>query len=498
MNSKKNGKKKLVWWITGGSVLLIVVIIILFLAFGKDSRPIVEAGKAEKMEKLTAIVTASGEIKPKVYVNLQSEIAGVITDLYVKEGDRVNKGDVLLKIDPIQTEADTRAAEFQLRSTEEDARNTERQIETAKMNVKITEANLASANADLEQAKANLEMEAESFKRKQSLHEDNLISKDEYDIARSQYRVAQTRVDSAQARIDELKTRIDVSKVGIKQMEDSYRSAVARVEQFKAMVTRARDLLSKTVLTSPITGVITSLVVEKGERAVPGTLNNPAATLMTIADLSVIEAEVKVDETDIIHLRLNQPVAVKVDALPDQTLKAHVTEIGNSAIIQPGQQEVVGGSEQAKDFKVVAQLDNPPASLRPGLSTTVDITTAVKNDVLAVPLQALVMREVELNPVGGVVHEWQKSDKDKAAAAKKKPKLMEKQGVFVLTKDNRAVFTIVETGITGETNIEVNKGLKEGDELVTGSFKTLRTLKDGDFVVKKKAAAPGAETKTEE
>jgi HlyD family secretion protein len=496
--NKKNGKKKLVWWIAGGSVLLIIVIIILFVAFGKDSRPVVEAGKVEQMDKLTALVTASGEIKPKVYVNLQSEIAGVITDLYVKEGDPVTKGDLLLKIDPIQTEADTRAAEFQLRSTEEDARNTQREIETAGMNVRITKANLASAVADLEQAKANLEMDTESFKRKQSLHEENLISKEEYDMARAQFKVAQTRVDAAQARIDELKTRIEVSQVNIKQMEDGYRSAQARVEQFKAMVTRARDLLSKTVLTSPITGVITSLVVEKGERAVPGTLNNPAATLMTIADLSIIEAEVKVDETDIIHVKLNQPVAVKVDALPDQTLKAHVTEIGNSAIIQPGQQQVVGGSDQAKDFKVVAQLDKPPVTLRPGLSATAEITTAVKTDVLAVPLQALVMREVELGPLGNVVHDWQKDAKTKAADAKKKPKLVEKQGVFVLTKDNRAVFTLVETGITGETNIEVLKGLQKDEEIVTGSFKTLRTLKDGEFVTKKRAAVQGPGAKAEE
>ena len=394
----------------------------------------------------------------------------------------MRKGDVLLKIDPFQTEADARSAEFQFRATEEESRNTKQQIEEAKLNLRITEANLQSVQAELDQAQINLEHESSLFKRKQQLHEDNLVSREEYDLARSSHRLAESRVVAAKARLSELKIRIEVSTINIQQMENSYQAAVSRVGHYQAMLDRARDLLNKTVLTSPLTGVITKLEVEKGERAVPGMMFNPSATLMTIADLSVIETEVKVDETDIVNVKLNQPVTVKVDALPDQPLKGHVTEIGNSAITTG----TATTTDQAKDFKVVVQLDNPPALLRPGLSATAEITTSVKEDALAIPLQAVVMREVELDGIGGVVHPWQKKDANKAKDGKK-PKLVEKQGVFKLDKDNRAVFVLVETGITGETKIEVLKGLNEGDEIVVGSFKTLRNLKDGDFVQKRRA-----------
>ncbi|HOB53186.1 MAG TPA: efflux RND transporter periplasmic adaptor subunit [Acidobacteriota bacterium] len=474
-------KKRAMWWIAGGVALVVIIIVILLLAFKSNGRPIVEADQVQLADKLTAIVTASGEIKPKNYVDLQSEITGVIQELYVKEGDSVRKGDVLLKIDPFQTEADARSAEFQYRATEEEARNTKHQIDEAKLNLRITEANLQSARAELDQAQINLEHEASLFKRKQQLHEDNLVSREEYDLARSSFRLAESRVEAAKARLSELETRIEVSKVNIEQMETSYQAAASRVGQFQAMLDRARDLLNKTVLTSPLTGVITKLEVEKGERAVPGMMFNPSATLMTIADLSVIETEVKVDETDIVNVKLNQPVIVKVDALPDRPLKGHVTEIGNSAITTG----TTTTTDQAKDFKVVVQLDNPPVQLRPGLSATAEITTAVKENILAIPLQAVVMREVELDGIGGVVHPWQKKDAKKENDAKK-PKLVEKQGVFKVDKENRVVFVLVETGITGETKIEVLKGLTDRDEIVVGSFKTLRNLKDGDFVQKRR------------
>ena len=478
-------KKRMLWWISGGAVLLAALIGILFWAFGNDNRPIVEVDKVQQVNRLTALVTASGEIKPKNYVDLQSEITGVIEELLVKEGDPVTKGQVLLKIDPLQTEAEKRAAEFQLRSSEDDAANTKHRIAEAELMVRISEANLQTSYAELEQAKANLENEESLFKRRQQLHEENLISREEYDQAKSSLRVMQSRLTAAQSRIEELKTRIEVSKISIQQMKSNYESSLNRIGQYRAMLDRANDLLEKTVLVSPLTGIITKLEVEKGERAVPGTLNNPSATLMTIADLSVIEAEVKVDETDIINVKLNQEVTVKVDALPDQPLKGHVTEIGNSAITAG---QAIGGTEEAKDFKVVIQLDNPPGLLRPGVSATADINTATKGGVLAIPLQALVMREVELDPLGQLVHEWQKKPGDKKKeAAKKDEKPLEKQGVFRVDKDNRAIFTLVETGITGETNIEVLKGLKEGEEIAVGTFKVLRNLKDGDFVKKKKA-----------
>ena len=242
------------------------------------------------------------------------------------------------------------------------------------------------------------------------------------------------------------------------------------------MVSRSQDLLSKTVIASPLAGVITQMNVEVGERAVPGTLNNPAATLMVIADLSVIEAEVEVDETDIVDLELGQRAEVKVDALPDTPIDGVVTEIGNSAIQKVGQQQ------EAKDFKVVIQLKEPPASLRPGLSCTGEITTATRQEVLSIPMQALTVREFPVDEEGNLVRD---KDQDKKKPARSSRKEKEFEGVFRVV-DGKAEFVPVETGILGDTNIELKSGLEEGAEIVTGSYKTLRSLADGDRVKAKK------------
>jgi HlyD family secretion protein len=210
--------------------------------------------------------------------------------------------------------------------------------------------------------------------------------------------------------------------------------------------------------------------VEVGERAVPGTLNNPAATLMVIADLSVIEAEVEVDETDIVDVALGQRAVVKVDALPDTPLEGSVTEIGNSAIQTVSQ-------EEAKDFKVVIQLKSPPDSLRPGLSCTGEITTAVREDVLAVPMQALAVREFPVDESGALIKEKVGGVEEKDPEQKRE----EFEGVFRVV-DGKAEFVPIETGILGDTEIEVLSGLTEGAEIITGSFQTLRDLSDGDSV----------------
>ncbi|RPJ80871.1 MAG: HlyD family efflux transporter periplasmic adaptor subunit, partial [Acidobacteria bacterium] len=234
------------------------------------------------------------------------------------------------------------------------------------------------------------------------------------------------------------------------------------------------------------------LNVEKGERAVPGTLNSPSATLMEIADLSVIEAEVEVDETDIVNVKVGQEAEVKVDALRDNVLKGKVTEVGNSAI------QALTSQSEAKDFKVVITLEKPPLSLRPGLSCVADITTATRQSVLVIPMQALTIREFEVDKAGKMIKPpVEKEKKGKVVkAAEKKPgetsKKVEKkefQGVFIV-KNDKAEFVEVKTGVSGDTDIEVLSGLKPGTEIVTGSFKTLRTLKDGD-AVKKEVAKKG-------
>ena len=458
--------------------VVVIVTLLIFAIAGSDKGIPVTVEKVKRVNKLVSIVSASGEIKPKEYVDLQSEIAGVIRELYVKEGDRVKKGDILLKIDPVQTEADFEAAKYQLMSAEEDAKNTKKAIDEAILNLEITRAQIKSAKAKLAQALANYNKEKKSFERKKILMKDELISEEDYDLAKASLEVAKSTYEAEKANLEQLETQYKISKINIEKMKNSYRSSLNRVKQLKAMLKRSRDIFEKTILRSPITGVITKLNVEKGERAVPGTLNNPAATLMTIADLSIIQAEVKVDETDIINVKVGQKAKVLVDALPDIKINGVVTEVGNSALNTGS--SLTTSSQEAKDFKVVVQLINPPDSLRPGLSATADITTAVKKDVIAIPIQAVVVREVYIGKDGKIIKK--KPFGNKGKNLKKK----ELQGVFVVGKDWKVHFTPVKTGIMGENLIEIKSGLFGGEKIVTGTFKALRRLKDGTLVKESK------------
>jgi HlyD family secretion protein len=471
-------------------VIACVLVLAAIIGFSVNARRTDQIGvqmeKVDTRDTLIAKVAATGEIRPKNYVELQSEIAGVVTDVYVKEGDTVRKGDLLLRIDPTQTETESRAQQSMLDIARTDALNQQAQITLQTTNLERDRANVRVAEAELHRAERMLEIAHSSFARKQELFEQNLISRDLYDQAKNELLTAETAEKTAVAHLAQAQAQLEVSRVVIEQARNSFKSAEHRIAQNVAMLNRTQDLLSKTVIRSPLEGVITKLNVEKGERAVPGTLNSPAATLMEIADLSVIEAEVQVDETDIVHVKLDQDGEVKVDALPDRPLKGKVTEIGNSAITQ------LGVSQEAKDFKVVIQLVDPPDSLRPGLSCTADITTAVREDIVVIPIQALAIREFEVDAEGKMIKpepvkaKGQKTvkaaDAKPAEKAKKKDK-KEFQGVFVV-KAGKAEFVEVKTGVSGDTDIEVLSGLSEGDEIVTGSFKTLRTLKDGDAVKK--------------
>lgn len=446
----------------------------------------VETAKVEKKDELIAIVTATGEIKPKEFVELQAEISGVITDLFVEEGDYVQKGDILLKIDPVQTRSDAKAQEAVLNSTLSEARSQKAQISVQETNVDRDASAIRAAEVEVNNAKQQYTLMKSIFERKQQLFEDNLISREIYESAKTDMITAESNLATAEVRLEQSKAQLAVTKMILEQTEIAYESALSRVDQQKAFLERSQDLLSKTIIRSPLTGVITQLNVEVGERAVPGTLNNPAATLMIIADLSVIEAEVEVDETDIVDLKLGQKAVVKVDALPDNPLDGLVTEIGNSAIVK------AGSDQEAKDFKVVIQLSEPPSSLRPGLSCTGEITTAVRAEVLSIPIQALTIREFPIDDNGDLIREDKSKDKDSGsngsdeeAKEKKNQKKKEFEGVFRVA-DGKAEFVPVESGIVGESDIEIITGLEEGQTIVTGSYKTLRTLGDGDAVKEEK------------
>ncbi len=478
-------KRKKIWIGCGAAVALGLSIFIGIRVTRKEEVP-VQTAKVERKEVLKAKVSASGEIRAKEFVDLQSEIAGLITELPVHEGDKVQKGDVLLRIDPIQTEAETQSSRAQRDGAVAEARGQEFQIMNAESNLAREEASLRSAQAELEQAESNYSRIQSSFRRKQQLHEEGLISKEDYEMAQNDVKSAKAQLEMARAKVAQMETQIQVSKNNIQQMKSSYTAAASRVRSMAANLTRASDQLKKTTLYSPLTGVITQLLVEKGERAVPGIMSNPQATLMTIADLSVIQAELKADETDVVNLALGNKAQVKVDALPDIVFEGEVTEIGNSPIkaAATGQQQ-----QEAKDFKVIVTLTSPSRKLRPGMSCTGDMVTETKQNVLVVPIQALTIREVPVdkdsryhepdlkkNDKPGSVARADSSPKEKKAAKK------ELQGVFVINKDRLARFRTVKTGITGDSEIEVVENLAEGEEVVSGSFQTLRTIKDGALV----------------
>jgi HlyD family secretion protein len=482
--------------IAGGGVVVLALVIFFSINATRKDEVSVQTSKAQRKDALKSKVSASGEIRAKEQVNLQSEVTAIITDLGVREGDSVKKGDVLLHLDPIQTRADNDATRAQFEASQADARQQEFSINSAEANLTSQRAALRSAQAGLEQAESNFTKESNSFKRKQQMHEDGLISREEYELAQATAKAAKAQLEMAQASLSQAETQIKVSDNNIQQMKSAYKSAVSRMQSQAARLTQANDTLKKTILTSPLNGVITQLNKEKGERAVPGMLISPEATIMIIADLSVIQAQLKVDETDVISLALGQPAKIKVDALPDTVFDGEVTEIGNSPIATTG-----STTQEAKDFKVKVTLKDPSKKLRPGMSCTGDIITSTKQNVLVVPIQALTIREVEVDK-DGKYHEpdlkKKKSDSvvHAEAAAKDKAQKKELEGVFVINSSKVVRFRPVKTGITGESEIEIVDNLKEGEEVVSGSFQTLRTIKDGAAVKVDNSVKAQAEKKS--
>ena len=408
----------------------------------------VQTGKAQR-EDLASIVSASGEIKPKTYVNIGANAFGKITHLYVKEGDRVKKGQMLAQIENVQPEADLNATEATLQAARTDAL--------------AAEAALNTSLADLNRAKSDAERSDLDWTRAQGLYKDALISKQEFDSQRAGHQTAVAGLAQAQARVAQAKAQKD--------------SADRHIAQANANLTHAADVLKKTIYQAPFDGVITSLPVREGETVVIGIQNSLGSVLMTLADMSVITAEVMVDETDIVSVKLGQPADVTIDAIPKKIFKAMVTEIGDNAMVRStgvSTSQQTTGSQEAKDFKVVVTLQDPPQDLRPGLSSTAKITTATRSHALTIPIQALaVRRQEDLVP---------KNEKNSVQAAVPQNPVsnskQEIQGVFVI-RNHKAEFVPVDTGIAGTTDIEVLKGVSDGDEIVTGSYKVLRTLRPG-------------------
>jgi len=433
-----------------GVVAVLAIIVAVTVYESRKNLVTVQTGRAQK-QNLSAVVSASGEIKPKTYVNLGANAFGKIVKLHVKEGDRVKKGQVVAQLENVQSSADVNA--------------TEASLQAAQTDFVAAEAGLETARADLNRAKSDADHARLDWERTQGLYKDALIAKQDYDTKKAAWESAEAGLAQAQARVDQAKAQRD--------------SAQKHISQNQANLTRVSDVLHKTIYESPFDGVITNLPVREGETVVMGIQNSPGSTLMTIADMSVITAEVKVDETDIVNVRIGQPAEVTIDAIPHKIFHGTVSEIGDNAMVRStgvSTSQATSTSEEAKDFKVVVTLTDPPSDLRPGLSTTAKITTATRNSVVSIPIQALTVRtQADLAPKDG------KGSVQAAAPVDAARQKEEIQGVFVI-RNKKAEFVPVETGINGTTDIEVMKGVHEGDEIITGSYKVLRTLKPGTNV----------------
>jgi HlyD family secretion protein len=447
----KTWKKVLL--ITGGGLLLLILVAVGIHQSNKGLVT-VQTGKPQRQD-LASVVSASGEIKPKTYVNIGANAFGKITRLYVKEGDRVKKGQLLAQLENVQSSADVAATKASLEASRTDAL--------------AAEANENTAKADLNRAKADAEKSRLDWDRAQGLFKDALISRAEYETRKATWQTSEAGLAQAEARLAQAKAQVD--------------SAQGHVVQTDATLTRASDVLQKTVYAAPYAGVITNLPVREGETVVIGIQNAPGSTLMTLADMSIITAEVKVDETDIVNVKLGQPADVTIDAIPKKVFHAVVSEIGNNAIVRStgvATSQSASASQEAKDFKVVVTLSDPPEDLRPGLSTTAKITTATRSNVVTIPIQALTVRQQsDLEAAASENGSVQAAAPQKDTSKDRKND--EVQGVFVI-RNKKSEFVPVQTGVAGTTDIEVLSGLKEGDEIVTGSYKVLRTMKPGTSV----------------
>lgn len=395
MKKKKSFLKKRKKIFIISAVIIVIGLIIIFNLQSQREKAIkVTMEKVEKHD-LASTVSASGEIKPKKSVNISAQVPGRIIKIGVEEGQSVKAGDFLMKLDSTQYEA----------------------------NAERDRALIHLYRTELIKAEARLKKDTSFYERQKKLYEEQLISKEQ---------------------LEEAKTIHEISIA-------SQQSIRYQIDQAQASLQSSMDNLRKTAYNSPIDGIITSLRIEEGEIAMIGTMNNPGTVLMIIADLSVMEVEVEVDETDVIGIKIGHQAEVRIDALPDQTVGGKVTEIGSSAL------QKLTSSQESKDFKVIITLENPPENLKPGLSASADITTAEKKDVLAVPISALVLREKE--------------------EEEKKKNEEQEEGVYVI-ENSRVKFFPVEKGIMGEMMIEIISGLEEGKEIVVGPYSALRQLKD--------------------
>ena len=438
-------KKRTKWTIAGAIALAVVIIGVTSAMKGRNKATEVRIEKVQRRD-LVASVTASGQVQPHTKVDISADISGRIVRLAVKEGQMVTAGQFLLEIDPKQLEG---------------------VLQRGEASVAAAQSSLASARTSVEQGRANLELARQNLKRQQDLWKEGLTTRENLERAQNDVTVRET---------------------DLRGREQDIETNEARIRQEQASLSTTRYNLNQIIMTAPMDGLVTRRSIEEGETAVLGTMNNAGSVLLTIADMSVIEAEVEVDETEIPTVTLNQEAKVTIDAVPNRTFKGHVTEIGNSPVQTTTTQNT--GQRQATTFKVVVTLDEQVPDIRPGFTCTAEITTAKRKDVVSVPIQALTVREMLYNDKGEMVRETSSRRRrgtniETPVSASNEPPpghtRKETEGVFAI-RDGKAIFLPVKVGIAGEQYFEVLTGLNAGDQVITGPFASVRELADGENV----------------
>ncbi|HKR59233.1 MAG TPA: efflux RND transporter periplasmic adaptor subunit [Pyrinomonadaceae bacterium] len=493
-------KKKIIIAVSAVVLVAIVVIISVFASRKEESE--VTTVKVEVRPELRQTVTASGEVRPIRYIKLTSEVQGRIEEIYVNAGDVVTQGKPLIRIDPTQLQSNQEAQWAAAQASISDVQSARNAVSSAQQGLIVADAGVAQARQQLvavqnsvERAQVDLNTAQRELKRNADLIEAGVASRKEYDTARDQFDQAKIALDTAKANLESQKIavkeaieRANQQKIAVRDAQTGIKTSEMRASQQQALLRGQSSQRSKATQLSPLNGVIADIPARVGEFAVAGL---STTSLMTIADMSTINVEVNVDETEISNVEVGQPVKVKVDALGEKEIAAVVTLKNPLAVSKSDTQGGLSARvnvQEAKEFKVTVELkeltDDIRNSLRPGMSATATITTKVKNNVVAVPLEAIVEKAPNASP----------SPAATVAGAAPNPPTAEKpknlKGVYIL-EGSKVRFIEVTTGITGEADIEITSGVQAGMEIVRGPSRVLKTLKDG-MSVKRQTKKPGA------
>ena len=431
--------------IVGAVVIVVAAAAITTTVWSRREKPLSVTIEVVKIRDLEAVVSASGKIQPRRSVNVSADTVGRVVDLAVHEGDRVRKGQFLLQVDP---------------------KSLKTRVDSTTASLRTAEASLEQMRQSIETSRVQLQQTRQSLKRQQGLWTQQLTTREALEKAENDVKAAEST---------------------LAEREKQVTAQASRLAQERAGLDSARYDLSKVRIESPIDGIVTRRNIEEGEMVMIGTMNNAGTVLLTLADMSLIQAEVEVDETNIPSVTLGQPVKVTIDALPEKTFRGRVTEIGNSPIQSTAAQST--GSRQATNFKVVVTIDDQVPDVRPGFTCTADITTATRTNVVSIPIPSVAVRELVYDADGQIVKEPRREGAPRrtpeavATVAELKPGQTRKEteGVFVM-RNARAEFVPIKMGIAGDKYFEVISGLPAGDQVITGPYSSVRSMADGDLV----------------